>query len=90
MFINRTKGKDPVCERLWCYGINTAQHVLDLELENPWTVTPLAGVWIEISVFFNFYADDEVTPLAGVWIEIEKEDVCGTMHQGHSSCGSVD
>ena len=26
MFINRTKGKDPVCERLWCYGINTAQH----------------------------------------------------------------
>ena len=20
MLINRTKGKDPVCERLWCYG----------------------------------------------------------------------
>ncbi len=35
------------------------------------SVTPLAGVWIEISkIFLKIYLTLEVTPLAGVWIEI--------------------
>ena len=33
-------------------------------------VTPLAGVWIEISVAASVAISDTVTPLAGVWIEI--------------------
>ena len=33
-------------------------------------VTPLAGVWIEISVTATIAGNAEVTPLAGVWIEI--------------------
>ena len=34
------------------------------------TVTPLAGVWIEISLLFFLKVTVVVTPLAGVWIEI--------------------
>ena len=35
------------------------------------TVTPLAGVWIEIAYVEELAAKyDTVTPLAGVWIEI--------------------
>jgi len=33
-------------------------------------VTPLAGVWIEISSAHRSPVDHLVTPLAGVWIEI--------------------
>ena len=33
-------------------------------------VTPLAGVWIEISGIRANSASPSVTPLAGVWIEI--------------------
>ena len=33
-------------------------------------VTPLAGVWIEISEDFENAIAGVVTPLAGVWIEI--------------------
>ena len=33
-------------------------------------VTPLAGVWIEITPFAALTGHDAVTPLAGVWIEI--------------------
>ena len=33
-------------------------------------VTPLAGVWIEISVKASIAGNAEVTPLAGVWIEM--------------------
>ena len=33
-------------------------------------VTPLAGVWIEISVILTFPSFSTVTPLAGVWIEM--------------------
>ncbi len=33
-------------------------------------VTPLAGVWIEISKVVGSFSKGDVTPLAGVWIEI--------------------
>ena len=36
----------------------------------PITVTPLAGVWIEIMYFSLCTVALFVTPLAGVWIEI--------------------
>ena len=34
------------------------------------TVTPLAGVWIEISACSADILRPSVTPLAGVWIEM--------------------
>ena len=34
-------------------------------------VTPLAGVWIEISRLSDNFPRSAVTPLAGVWIEID-------------------
>ena len=34
------------------------------------TVTPLAGVWVEISSTPLSSIDTWVTPLAGVWVEI--------------------
>ena len=34
------------------------------------SVTPLAGVWIEINDLSELMANRNVTPLAGVWIEI--------------------
>ena len=34
------------------------------------TVTPFAGVWIEIFVTPHLYKRRSVTPFAGVWIEI--------------------
>ena len=37
---------------------------------NTITVTPLAGVWIEISLSPGSVSGLLVTPLAGVWIEI--------------------
>ena len=33
-------------------------------------VTPLAGVWIEITITYKKHGIEIVTPLAGVWIEI--------------------
>ena len=36
----------------------------------PGLVTPLAGVWIEISIRSGKRSNLSVTPLAGVWIEI--------------------
>ncbi len=33
-------------------------------------VTPLAGVWIEISTLMRRLTPAAVTPLAGVWIEM--------------------
>ena len=33
-------------------------------------VTPLAGVWIEMSINIELVSLNRVTPLAGVWIEI--------------------
>ena len=38
-------------------------------------VTPLAGVWIEISYLPAAGCKNSVTPLAGVWIEIGQVDV---------------
>jgi len=35
------------------------------------SVTPLAGVWIEIPMNNQYLKDSLVTPLAGVWIEME-------------------
>ena len=34
------------------------------------TVTPLAGVWVEIYIVKYEFDGKEVTPLAGVWVEI--------------------
>ena len=36
----------------------------------PCGVTPLAGVWIEITAWMLKSSSACVTPLAGVWIEI--------------------
>ena len=38
-------------------------------------VTPLAGVWIEISQRVELLRNSIVTPLAGVWIEIELSEL---------------
>ena len=40
------------------------------------TVTPLAGVWIEIAIKEKEITLDGVTPLAGVWIEIAEPIDC--------------
>ena len=53
-------------------------------------VTPLAGVWIEITITNAKIADATVTPLAGVWIEINPRVVVKIEEIGHSPCGSVD
>ena len=53
-------------------------------------VTPLAGVWIEITITNAKISDATVTPLAGVWIEIYTEAERGQMNFSHSPCGSVD
>ena len=52
--------------------------------------TPLAGVWIEISVILTFPSFSTVTPLAGVWIEIGKPSFRNIPLLRHSPCGSVD
>ena len=39
-------------------------------------VTPLAGVWIEISPYLQKSSTDQVTPLAGVWIEMSSVFSC--------------
>ena len=38
-------------------------------------VTPLVGVWIEISVYLLKYINVKVTPLVGVWIEIKTDAI---------------
>ena len=53
-------------------------------------VTPLAGVWIEITITNAKIADATVTPLAGVWIEIITKEVFVVLCSSHSPCGSVD
>ena len=52
-------------------------------------VTPLAGVWIEISSYFGSIICDFVTPLAGVWIEITYDKAVQQMNQSLPSreCG---
>ena len=54
------------------------------------SVTPLAGVWIEIRQLFQDPEYDEVTPLAGVWIEIGLSMSSVNPERCHSPCGSVD
>ena len=53
-------------------------------------VTPLAGVWIEITtqVFADYIVS--VTPLAGVWIEMSISTSVTVSVPCHSPCGSVD
>ena len=53
-------------------------------------VTPLAGVWIEISMPTQDDTKDTVTPLAGVWIEINIKSERRYTNGSHSPCGSVD
>ena len=57
---------------------------------NRWSVTPLAGVWIEISAPAYSNLSVRVTPLAGVWIEILMLCIYSTFALCHSPCGSVD
>ncbi len=55
------------------------------------SVTPLAGVWIEIE--FEGMSEEEkeeVTPLAGVWIEILTPFSATSLINCHSPRGSVD
>ena len=60
---------------------------------NPWriqSVTPLAGVWIEIGSLPPECRDTLVTPLAGVWIEMTRGTIPWFASHSHSPCGSVD
>ena len=44
----------------------------DKQLKLPWSVAPLVGAWIEITVV-NFDENGiPVAPLVGAWIEIDK------------------
>ena len=54
------------------------------------TVTPLAGVWIEITKQRLDNNRKLVTPLAGVWIEITIKNGKRYVEACHSPCGSVD
>ena len=53
-------------------------------------VTPLVGVWIEISGGPLRCSLRNVTPLVGVWIEISYELPYRGQAHSHSPCGSVD
>ena len=59
-------------------------------MDVPISVTPCAGVWIEIPVRNATVPTGRVTPCAGVWIEILLQDAVMTSWEGHSLCGSVD
>ena len=54
------------------------------------SVTPLAGVWIEMTIPVSDTRTTAVTPLAGVWIEISKAPHYLAGSRRHSPCGSVD
>jgi len=53
-------------------------------------VTPLAGVWIEISCGASSGRGCLVTPLAGVWIEIPLPAPSPVVVRGHTPRGCVD
>ena len=53
-------------------------------------VTPLVGVWIEMTSGTVKGTKGRVTPLVGVWIEISHEYVQRVQKSSHSPCGSVD
>ena len=53
-------------------------------------VTPLVGVWIEISANAFCLGVKSVTPLVGVWIEMMYSKIFPPFPLGHSPCGSVD
>ena len=54
------------------------------------TVTPFAGVWIEITQWAIKNLFGHVTPFAGVWIEIGSDFEKSIRAESHSLCGSVD
>ncbi len=54
------------------------------------TVTPCAGVWIEIRWGGANTSGICVTPCAGVWIEIMKPHYDNLQRIRHSLCESVD
>ena len=54
------------------------------------SVTPFAGVWIEMSLCSLDARHWTVTPFAGVWIEIVGTTVPILKASSHSLCGSVD
>ena len=53
------------------------------------SVTPLAGVWVEICAFNDYYKKYLVTPLAGVWVEMTQSQSIDLLPDCHSPCGSV-
>ena len=53
------------------------------------SVTPLAGVWVEMVFLPSITSLNTVTPLAGVWVEIAPDASSGNGSAGHSPCGSV-
>ena len=54
------------------------KYIIVNKIEDTASVTPLAGVWIEIPTLENLEKIAIVTPLAGVWIEIGKELPAGS------------
>ena len=54
------------------------------------SVTPFAGVWIEINSVIDGDRIIIVTPFAGVWIEILREPDLQRQALSHSLRGSVD
>ena len=54
------------------------------------SVTPFAGVWIEMFNRLLFIVKFLVTPFAGVWIEIYRLVGAILHNRGHSLRGSVD
>mgnify|MGYP007010355412 FL=1 len=54
------------------------------------TVTPFAGVWIEILMRQILLSPECVTPFAGVWIEIPSRVMRDQVGKCHSLRGSVD
>ena len=53
------------------------------------SVTPLAGVWVEIEEKRLSNLKYIVTPLAGVWVEMTINFEANNGGESHSPCGSV-
>ena len=68
-------------------GLKSEESVISLVVTS---VTPYAGVWIEIIFILQIKLYDIVTPYAGVWIEIYHKQKDNVLMPGHSLRGSVD
>ena len=65
------------------YGMQNIKTHLNL-------VAPLAGAWIEITIFKHFEGAHVVAPLAGAWIEIFIAQLLMVRLMCRSPRGSVD